>query len=69
MKKDSSSSDAIKMPVAKQYFNQFQNMNDFEKIMNMWINLFQKKIILLLFMINDYSIFYFVSNLKINKSY
>lgn len=43
MKKDSSSSDAIKIPVAKQYFNQFQNMNDFEKIMNMWIKFFQKK--------------------------
>ena len=36
MKKDSSSSEAIKIVGQKQYFNQFQNMNDFEKIMNMW---------------------------------
>ena len=35
MKKDSSSSEAIKIVGQKQYFNQFQNMNDFEKIMNM----------------------------------
>lgn len=37
MKKDSSSSDAIKVPVqSNNYINAFKNMNDFEKIMNMW---------------------------------
>ena len=35
-KKDSSSSDAIKFPVANQYFNQHKNMDDFAKVMNMW---------------------------------
>ena len=34
-KKDSSSSDAIKFPVANQYFNQHKNMDDFAKVMNM----------------------------------
>jgi hypothetical protein len=37
MNKDSTSSDAIKIGEKsnKQYFNQFKNMEDFNKIMNM----------------------------------